>query len=142
MNEIGTAPPARMPAWAKAAVVLAFIGLVGGLLWSQLPKGGYPTDLSRIGSGRPVVVLAHDANYTAGMEVMEMLHPIRREHADRIDFLVAHLGMPDAQAFAREHEVGDGSVLLFRGDGQRLGVLRRPGSEGELRLAIAQAFGL
>jgi len=140
MSQPAAAPQAKLSTWAKAALAVLVLGLVGGVLWNQLPKGGYPTDLSRIGNGRPAVVLAHDANYTAGMSVMEMLHPIRREHADRIDFLVAHLGMADAQAFAREHGVGDGSVLLFRGDGQRLGVLR-PGSEGELRLAIAKAFG-
>jgi hypothetical protein len=140
MSHPAAATPARLPSWAKATLAVLLFALVGAALWSQLPKGGYPTDLSRIGNGRPAVVLAHDANYTAGMAVMEMLHPIRREHADRVDFLVAHLGMADAQAFAREHGVGDGSVLLFRADGQRLAVLR-PGSEADLRLAIADAFG-
>jgi len=140
MNEPAASPQTKLPTWAKAALIVLGLGLVGGLLWSQLPKGGYPTDLSLIGKGRPAVVLAHDANYTAGMEVMEMLHPIRQEHAARIDFLVAHLGMADAQAFAREHGVSDGSVLLFRGDGQRIGVIR-PGSEEDLRLAITKAFG-
>ena len=140
MGQPAVAPKSGLPAWAKAALTFVALGLVGALLWSQLPKGGYPTDLSRIGNGRPAVVLAHDANYTAGMEVMAMLHPIREEHAERIDFLVAHLGMADAQAFARQHGVSDGSVLLFRGDGQRIGVIR-PGSEEDLRLAITKAFG-
>jgi hypothetical protein len=140
MSHPAAAPQARLPTWAKTVLVMLALGLVGAALWNQLPKGGFPTDLSRIGNGRPAVVLAHDAHYTAGMAVMEMLHPIRREHADRVDFLVAHLGMADAQAFAREHGVGDGSVLLFRGDGQRVAVLR-PENETDLRLAIATAFG-
>jgi len=114
----------------------------GALAWSQLPKGGYPTDLSRIGQGQPTVVLALDANYVAGTEVMNLLHDVRDEFGHSVQFLVAPLALPQGQAFAAQHQVGDGMVLLFDARGQRLAVLHRPQTLDGLRQAVREAFGL
>lgn len=120
---------------------MLFIAGVGSFVWSQLPDGGYPTDLSQIGSGRPALVLAHDSNYTGGMAVMDLMNDIRHDYSGRVDFLVAHLGMADGQEFARRHGARDGVVLLFSGDGQNVGALHQPQSIDELRRALNQAFG-
>lgn len=127
--------------WRKLLFVTLFLGLIGGLIWNQLPRGAYPTDLSRIGAGRPAVVLAQDANYLGGMEVMELMNVVRGDYAERVEFLVAHLGLQQAREFAKLHAASDGTVLLFAGDGRRVSVLHQPRSVGELRLALDQAFG-
>jgi len=141
MNDGSTSRAGTGPKWRKFLLTMLFLSLAGGFIWNQLPSGAYPTDLSRIGAGRPAVVLAHDANYVGGMEVMELMNVIRGDYAERIDFLVAHLGMADAREFASQHAATDGTVLLFAGDGRRVSVLHQPRSTGELRQALAQAFG-
>lgn len=138
-QDLPSQPWSRRKRWAFALLLAAgFVGLVV----SQLPGGAYPTDLSRIGSGRPVLVLAQDSNYSGGMVAMEAMNAIRGDYAGRVDFLVAHLGMADGQAFARQHAARDGTVLLFANDGRPVSVLNQPQSAEELRRALQQAFGL
>jgi hypothetical protein len=142
MND--TSPPgARRRRWLKWPLILLALAGVAAFLWQALPRGAYPTDLSRVGAGRPVLVLAHDTNYVGSATVMELMNGIRGDYAERVDFLVAHLAMADAQAFAERHAARDGTVLLFAADGRRVGVLHLPqsASADELRRALAQAFG-
>ena len=126
----------------KWPLILLSIVAVALLLWQALPGGAYPTDLSRVGAGRPTLVLAQNNNYVGGAEVMELMNGIRGEYAERVDFLVAHLGMADAQVFAGRHGARDGTVLLFSGDGRCVGMLQQPQSADELRRALAAAFGV
>lgn len=123
-------------------IVIAIIVATLALAWSQLPKGSYPTDLSRIGQGQAVLVLAMDGNYQSGAMVMHLMHDLRREFAGSVHFAVAPLARPEGQAFARQHQAGDGTVLLFDGSGQRVAVLHSPQTEEELRQGLRQAFGL
>jgi hypothetical protein len=132
---------APWPRWSKWLINLLIVAAVGGLIWSQLPRGAYPTDLSRIGAGQPALVLAHDANFAAGMAVMELMNVIRSDYPD-VEFLVAHLGLAEGQAFARQHAAGDGTVLLFSGGGERVATLHHPQSVDDLRQALNQAFNL
>ncbi len=127
--------------WVKWPLSLLAFGVVAALLWQQLPGAGYVTDLSRVGTGRATLVLAQDSNYVGGAEVMELMNVIRSDYAGRVEFLVAHLAMADAQAFAEHHAASDGTVLLFAGDGRRVGVLHHPRSQEELRSALTEAFG-
>jgi hypothetical protein len=68
---------------------------------------------------------------------MELMNGIRADYAGRVDFLVAHLALPDAQAFAARHGARQGSVLLFTADGRLAGRLEMPQSADELRRALA-----
>ena len=131
----------RRSAWRRVLIVAAIVVATLGLVWSQLPKGSYPTDLSRIGQGQAVLVLAMDGNYQAGAAVMHLMHGLRREYADAVHFVAAPLARPEGQAFARRHQAADGTVLLFDGSGQRVAVLHAPQTEDELRQALRQAFG-
>lgn len=140
-REIETPTERTVSPWRKRLWILAFIAAVGSFVWSQLPDGSYPTDLTRIGAGRPALVLAHDSNYAGGMAVMSLMNEIRHDYAERVDFLVAHLGMADGQAFARRHGIRDGAVVLFSGDGQKLGVIDQPQDVEALRRALSQGFG-
>lgn len=140
-NSAATPSKPPLSPWRKRLFIILFIAGVSSFIWSQLPGGGYPTDLSQIGTGRPALVLAHDSNYAGGMAVMYLMNEIRHDYAGRVDFLVAHLGMADGQEFARRHGARDGVVLLFSADGQNVSVLHQPQSIDELRLALKQAFG-
>lgn len=120
----------------------AVVAAAGMLVWSQLPKGSYPTDLSTIGQGQPVLVLAMDSSFVGGAAVMELLNDIRHDFADSVHFRVASMALPNGQAFAQQHQVGDGAVLLFNARGQRVAVLHTPQTQDELRQALQQALGL
>ncbi len=136
-----TATASWPPPWLKWPVILLSLAAVGTFLWMALPGAGYPTDLSRVGAGRPVLVLAHDTNSVGSAEVMELMNGIRDDYEGRVDFLVAHLALPGAQAFAERYAARQGTVLLFAADGRRVGVLHMPETAEELRRALAQAFG-
>lgn len=141
MSEASTSNPRAPSPWRRRLIVTALIAAALGLVWSQLPKGSYPTDLSRIGQGQAVLVLAMDGNYQTGASVMHLLHGLRREFDGTVHFMAAPLALPEVQRFARQHQAGDGTVLLFDGSGQRVAVLHAPQTEDELRQALQQAFG-
>jgi hypothetical protein len=128
--------------WRRRLIVTAAIVAAGVFAWTQLPKGSYPTDLSRIGQGQAALVLAIDSNYSGGASVMELLNDVRHEFADSVQFLVAPLALPNGQAFADQHQASDGTVLLFDAKGQRVAVLYTPRTQDELRTALRQALGL
>jgi len=141
MNSPLAQPPGHPQRWIKRSLILLAIVAVGALLWQQLPGAAYPTDLTRVGAGRATLVLTQDNRYIGGAEVMEMMNDIRADYDGRVDFLVASIGLPDGQAFAERHASHDGTVLLFAGDGRRVGVLHGPRNSDELRSALAKAFG-
>lgn len=131
---------ANTSTWRKPLFVSLAIVVVTALIWSQLPRGAYPTDLSRIGNGSPAVVLAFDANYGGGMAVMELLNSIRPEYEDRINFLIAQFGLPEGVAFANRNQAGDGTVLFFDSEGNPVHRLHLPDSEEQLRQVLDLAF--
>jgi hypothetical protein len=49
MTELPIPPDRNSSPWRRRLVVAAAIVALGSLVWNQLPKGSYPTDLSRIG---------------------------------------------------------------------------------------------
>lgn len=127
-----------LPRWGKGLIYLFIIGAVGALIWSQLPRGAYPTDLTRVGAGRPALVLAYDINTMGGMETMEQLDILRGDYADRVEFLVASLGMADGQDFARRYGAVNGSVMLFSGAGSHVRTIHLPLNSDMLRLALEE----
>jgi hypothetical protein len=134
--------PRTSSPWRRRLIVTGIIVGSGIFVWSQLPKGSYPTDLSRIGQGQAALVLAIDSNYSGGASVMELLNDVRHDFADSVQFLVASLALPNGQAFADQHQASDGMVLLFDAKGQRIAVLYTPQTQDELRKALQQALGL
>ncbi|MFO8003463.1 hypothetical protein [Thioalkalivibrio sp.] len=128
-----------IPGWAKTVITVAVIVGAVALIFTQLPRGAFSTDLSRVGQGTPALVVARDINFLAGAEVMDLLNTIRPEYGDRVEFLAAHLGHPDGQAFARRHDMRDATVVLFSGDGRRLATLRAPQGADQVREALREA---
>lgn len=121
-------------------MIAAFVLVAGAFIWHQLPKGGYPTDLSRIGQGQPALVLTLNGSYMAGMEVMPVLDTLRAEFGSQAQFLVASMGLPEGQAFAQQNQTVDGSVVVFDASGTRKAVLHGPRTAEELRQALQLAL--
>lgn len=137
---MASTPPKSLPRWAKWLAYLGFFAAVGALVWTQLPRGAYPTDLTRIGAGRAALVLAYDINSLGGMTVMALMDELRSEYADRVEFLVADLGVPAGQAFAQRHGAGSGTVVLLAEDGSHLHTLHLPANSQVLREALDAAL--
>ena len=135
-----TATPKSFPRWGKWLVYLFLIAAISTLIFSQLPSGFYPTDLSRVGTGKPALVLAHDINSMGGMEVMALLDKVRDEFSARIEFIVAHLGEPEAKALAQRYGAVNGSIMLFLKDGRHLRTVLQPQNTRILREVLEQTL--
>lgn len=130
-----------LPWLVKTLIYLLIAGLVAALVWSQLPRMAYPTDLTRIGQGRPVMVLAYDIKSMGGMEVMGMMDALRPAYEDRIDFLVAPLGAPHGHAFGERHGAVNGTVVFFSAAGAAVGTVHFPFDAALLQKALDGLVG-
>jgi hypothetical protein len=129
-------PHQGLPRRTKWLITLAIVGLVLALIWSQLPRSPYPTDLERIGQGQPALVLAYDIQSMGGMAVMGMMDDLRGEYAERVAFLVAPLGAPLGRAFGQRHDAINGTVVLFSATGAAVRTLHLPANTAELQKAL------
>jgi hypothetical protein len=125
-----------MPRKTKWLIYLVISGLVLALVWSQLPRSPYPTDLERVGQGQPALVLAYDIQSMGGMAVMGMMDDLRGEYAERVAFLVAPLGAPLGHAFGQRHDAINGTVVLFSATGKAVRTLHLPANTAELQKAL------
>lgn len=129
-----TSPPkAPLATWKKWLIYTIVLSASAILIWTQLPERPYPTDLNLVGKGKPALVLIYDANNAGGMMTMELLAPLRDEYGDQVEFLVASLGLPDGQAFAKHYRISSGAVAFFLADGTHSSTMRAPESTPELR---------
>jgi hypothetical protein len=129
-------PATRISRLRKWLIYTALSIGVLTLVWSQLPRSPYSTDLSRIGQGQPALVLAYDIQSMGGMAVMAMMDDLRGEYADRIAFLVAPLGAPQGEAFGRRFNLDNGSVVLFSAKGTAVNTVHLPADTAALKLAL------
>ena len=98
-------------------------------------SGGKPisTDLSIIGQGKPVLVLAYENYSPAGGEALNRLRKVRSDFDLRLDFVVADLGTPHGREFTNRHQLIDGQAVFLKQDGEPLQVTYIPADERELR---------
>ncbi len=127
-----TAPKTPMAGWKKGLIYFIVLGLSAILIWSQLPDRPYPTDLTRIGQGKPALVLVYDVNTSGGMTVMELLKPLREKYDGHVEFLVASMGLPEGRAFAQHYNITSGAVVFFSANANHSSTLRAPQSTEEL----------
>lgn len=121
---------------SKWLIYMAVVAGVVALIWSQLPRSPYSTDLARIGQGQPALVLAYDIQSMGGMAVMAMMDDLRGEYAERIAFLVAPLGAPHGHAFGKRFEAVNGTVVLFSAKGTVVSTVHLPANTAELQKAL------
>ena len=94
------------------------------------------TDLSVVGQGKPVLVLAFENFSPAGGDALNRLRQVRSDYETRLDFVVADLGTPLGRAFANRYRLADGQAVFLKQDGQALGVTSIPADERELRITL------
>ncbi len=135
-----TAPKNPLAPWKKGLIYFIVLGLSAVLIWTQLPQSPYPTDLNRVGAGKPAVVLIYDSNSAGGMMVMELLAPIRDEYGDQVEFLVASMGLPDGRNFAKHYGISSGAVVFFSADASQHFTVRAPESTEGLRKELKKAL--
>jgi hypothetical protein len=129
-----------LPRSKKWLIYLIFFAVVGTLIFGLLPRGSYSTDLTRIGGGRPALVLAYDINSMGAMEVMKLMDALRDEYSDRVEFLVADLGTPDGYKFTQRHDGINGTVMFYSGEGSHVRTMHLPPNTETLRLGLEEAI--
>ena len=117
-----------------AATLVALVAL-GYLLTMGVGKP-ISTDLSVIGQGKPVLVLAYENFSPAGGEALNRLRQVRNDYDSRLDFVVADLGTPQGRAFANRYQLVDGQAVFLKQDGQPLRITSIPADERELRRSL------
>jgi hypothetical protein len=116
---------------AVSAVSLVALFALGYLLTVGVAKP-ISTDLSVIGQGKPVLVLAYENFTPTGGDALNRLRQVRSEYDSRLDFVVADLGTPQGKAFANRYQLVNGQALFMKQDGQPLRITSIPTDEQEL----------
>ncbi|MDX9740620.1 MAG: hypothetical protein RBT81_05530 [Gammaproteobacteria bacterium] len=106
-----------------------------------LPRG-FSDDLSRIGQGRPAVVLVHDKEAVASLELMTMLNELRGDYEDRMEFLATDVATDEGRSFAQSQGVGSSLLVLFDGAGSRVAIIDGIRDPGILRSTLESRLDL
>lgn len=117
-----------------SVTVVSLVALV--LLGYFLTMGvGKPisTDLSVIGKGKPVLVLAYKNYSPIGGDALNRLRQVSSDYSSQLDFVVVDLGTPQGRAFANRYQLAEGQAVFLKKDGQPLRVISIPLNEQELR---------
>lgn len=117
------------------AVTAASLVALVALGYFLMMGAGKPisTDLSVIGQGKPVLVLAYESFSPTGGDALNRLRQVRSDYDSRLDFVVADLGTPQGRAFANRYQLVDGQAVFLKQNGQPLRVKSIPADEQELR---------
>lgn len=114
------------PKVSRVWVVLGVLGVIVLLvviLLANAPRG-FDMDLTNIGNGKPALVFVYDPNLSVSAIQTAEMNKIRDEKKERIQFLVADIGRPEAQRLMAQNQVGPATLLIFSGNGQLLKVER------------------
>lgn len=133
-------PSKGLPQWGKRLIYLFLFGALAVLIVSQLPRGSYSTDLSRVGNGLPALALAYDINSSGGMEVMKLMDALRDEYSNRVEFLIADLGTPQGRQFANRHNAINGTVMFYSAKGSYVRTIHVPPNTATLRSGLDDAL--
>lgn len=112
-------------------VIVLVIATAGYLMVFCMGKP-IQTDLSVIGQGKPVLVLAYENYSPRGGEALNQLRKVRGDFDSRLVFVVADMGTPEGRRFADQHALVDGQALLMTQDGQPLQDMGIPSEEQAL----------
>lgn len=96
-------------------------------------------DLTRIGTGTPVVVQIHDPQCPTCRALQREVRAALTAFDDgALDYVVANIRTDEGRALADAHGVGHVTLLLFDGNGKRLQTLSGMRRESALRAAFSR----
>jgi hypothetical protein len=113
-------------------VAIVAVSALGYFLTTGLLKP-ISTDLSVVGRGDPVLVLAYENFSPTSGEALDRLRQVSADYEPDLRFVVADLGTPQGRAFANRFGLEEGQTVFLKPDGQALLVARVPSEERELR---------
>jgi hypothetical protein len=93
--------------------------LVGGALVLSLPRG-LSTDLTRIGQGKPALVMIHDHNFVESLNLMQSVNAVRGDYDGALVFLVADPNTPQGRGFMEAQGMDAVALVLFDAGGRRI----------------------
>lgn len=120
-------------------LVVFSIAIVGGLLYTFMGKV-ISTDLSVIGQGQPVAVLAFENHSPQGMEAMDLINVIRDDFEDKLLFRVASIGSPDGDRFIAAQGIRNGVLVVLDGNGEVLSMWSVMGDSETLTRKLTSAL--
>ncbi len=138
MNEVeaGSSGNGRIIKWA----VFGLLILAAATVAMNLPRG-FSDDLSRIGKGKPAVVLVRDQNAVESMGLINLLGKIRGKYAGRVEFLLTDYDTPEGRAFIATSHAAPITLVLFDPDGKQVKILTTPQTAASLEQAITNLTG-
>jgi len=118
-------------------ITISIVSLVilAGFGYFFTMSGGRPigTDLSVIGRGKPVLLLAYENFSPTGGDALNRLRKVRSDYDSRLEFVVADLSTPQGHSFAGRYKLVDGQAVFLKQDGQPLSIMFIAADELELR---------
>lgn len=124
--------PAGKKSWRNFSIVVAVIAVVLVVMIIASPRG-FETDLTKIGTGVPTLVLVYDPNLVVTGEQLHELNQVREEFEAPMHFLLADVGYEQARAFIDAHDTHPGMMLLFSPEGELLTRIAAPVAAERLR---------
>lgn len=113
-TEKQTTTKSRWWAFLVVAVFIAGMVIVGV---KNLPRG-FDMDLDKIGTGKSAIVFVYDNNLSvSGLQTAEM-DKIRDRFDDRVHFLVADTGRPQAYQWMAHHQARAADLFFFDAQGE------------------------
>ena len=106
------------------AIGLAVFGGGGWYFTSKVMAGIAEADLSKLGNGMPTIVQIHDPGCPMCNRLQNATRSAIGEFPDgEIQYLVANIKDTDGRGFAQKYGVSHVTLLLFDGQGKRVGTL-------------------
>lgn len=122
-------------------IALAVIILIAVIAVMNLPRG-YSDDLSRIGKGKPAIVLVRDKNMVQSFDLIQILDNIRSDYSGRIDFLLTDSNTPEGSAFMSANNTPKVTLVLMDAGGKVAKVLFPPQTAESVRQEISNSLGI
>jgi len=131
----------KNPVIKKALIILLSITVILAFSWAMLPQG-YSTDITKIGKGKPAIVLIYDTMNAGSDHLMGSFTQVRGEFESQVEFIIVDVNAPGGQDFANTNAVPAASGLLLSRQGKRITVIYPPQEAAELKQTIRRAFNL
>lgn len=121
----------------RIAIGLAVVAVPVLLIGLEVYDNRQRSDLRVIGTGKPVVVQAHDPTCPNCRELLGNAEAAHTDFQGDVAFRVVDLQSSKGRAFGREHDVGKVTLVIFDGEGTVTDILRGVQSVEELRHVFA-----